>query len=117
MSTSNYPWQNPVEETDSYKVYLDIYAVTPGHALFIPTAPQSHEQLLKCYDAAERYGQALVAAGKADGFNVGRNEGAPAGQTVLWPHIHCIPRRVGDMEDPRGGVRHVIPERGNYKLW
>ena len=36
-------------------------------------------------------------------------------QTVMWPHIHLIPRRKGDMEDPRGGVRHVIPDKGNYQ--
>ena len=41
--------------------------------------------------------------------------GPEAGQTVMWPHVHLIPRRKGDMEDPRGGVRHVIPEKGNYK--
>ena len=50
-----------------------------------------------------------------DGFNVGFNEGAAAGQTVPHFHVHVIPRRFGDMADPRGGVRHVIPEKGNYK--
>lgn len=49
-----------------------------------------------------------------DGFNVGFNEGAAAGQTIPHFHIHVIPRRHGDMGDPRGGVRHVIPSKGNY---
>ncbi len=49
-----------------------------------------------------------------DGFNVGFNEGAAAGQTIPHFHIHVIPRRMGDMSDPRGGVRHVIPQKGNY---
>jgi len=49
-----------------------------------------------------------------DGFNVGFNVGAVAGQTVDHVHIHVIPRYRGDMEDPTGGVRHVIPERGRY---
>ena len=49
------------------------------------------------------------------GFNVGINIGKSAGQTCMYPHIHLIFRRDGDMEDPRGGVRHVIPEKGNYK--
>ena len=49
-----------------------------------------------------------------DGFNVGFNEGVAAGQTIPHFHIHVIPRRQGDMEDPRGGVRHVIPAKGNY---
>jgi diadenosine tetraphosphate (Ap4A) HIT family hydrolase len=56
-----------------------------------------------------------VVAEKWDGFNVGQNCGESAGQTVMYTHIHMIPRRRGDMEDPRGGVRHVIPEKGNYK--
>lgn len=49
-----------------------------------------------------------------DGFNVGFNEGAAGGQTVPHFHVHVIPRRLGDVEDPRGGVRHVIPGKGNY---
>jgi superfamily II DNA or RNA helicase/HKD family nuclease len=49
-----------------------------------------------------------------DGYNVGFNAGAAAGQTVPHVHVHVIPRYIGDMADPRGGVRHVIPEKGNY---
>jgi diadenosine tetraphosphate (Ap4A) HIT family hydrolase len=48
------------------------------------------------------------------GFNVGMNCGETAGQTICHCHIHLIPRRKGDMDNPRGGIRHVIPERGNY---
>jgi diadenosine tetraphosphate (Ap4A) HIT family hydrolase/HKD family nuclease len=51
---------------------------------------------------------------KPDGYNVGFNAGAAAGQTVPHVHVHVIPRYLGDMADPRGGVRHVIPEKGNY---
>ena len=51
---------------------------------------------------------------KPDGYNVGFNSGGAAGQTVPHVHIHVIPRYLGDMPDPRGGVRHVIPEKGNY---
>ena len=48
------------------------------------------------------------------GFNVGINVGESAGQTIFHCHIHLIPRRKGDMENPRGGVRHVIPVKGTY---
>ena len=48
------------------------------------------------------------------GFNIGINDGIDAGQTVLHCHIHLIPRRKGDIADPRGGVRHVIPSKGFY---
>lgn len=49
-----------------------------------------------------------------DGFNIGINDGAPAGQTVDHAHIHVIPRYSGDAEDPRGGIRWVIPERAPH---
>ena len=49
-----------------------------------------------------------------DGFNIGINIGAAAGQTVPHLHLHLIPRYQGDVSDPRGGIRHVIPGKGNY---
>lgn len=106
-----------MHECEDYLVFADIYAVTPGHLLFIPRHKNSQREIINCYLAAELAGADMVKEGLCDGYNVGRNEGAPAGQTVMWPHIHLIPRRFGDMEDPRGGVRHVIPKMGNYKLW
>ena len=48
------------------------------------------------------------------GFNIGINSGEAAGQTILHCHIHIIPRRVGDVENPRGGVRHLMPGKGDY---
>lgn len=50
------------------------------------------------------------------GFNIGMNAGVSAGQTILHCHVHLIPRREGDMADPRGGVRGVIPDKQKYKL-
>ena len=51
---------------------------------------------------------------KITGFNIGVNDGKDSGQTVMHCHIHLIPRRKGDMKDPRGGVRGVIPEKQSY---
>jgi diadenosine tetraphosphate (Ap4A) HIT family hydrolase/5-methylcytosine-specific restriction endonuclease McrA len=56
----------------------------------------------------------LDADASVEGFNIGVNAGETAGQTIFHLHIHVIPRRRGDMKNPRGGVRHVIPEKGNY---
>jgi HKD family nuclease len=57
---------------------------------------------------------AIQSQHSPDGFNVGFNLGAAAGQTVLHFHLHVIPRYAGDVEDPRGGVRYVIPAKANY---
>ena len=56
----------------------------------------------------------LDAELQPDGYNIGINAGAAAGQTVMHLHMHLIPRFAGDVPDPRGGVRHVIPGKGNY---
>jgi len=52
---------------------------------------------------------------KPDGYNFGNNDGQATGRTIHHLHIHIIPRFLGDVEDPRGGIRHIIPEMGNYK--
>jgi len=58
--------------------------------------------------------ETLKADSSIEGFNIGMNLGLVAGQTIFHCHIHLIPRRKGDVENPRGGVRHVIPGKGNY---
>jgi len=99
----------------------DGFPVTPGHALIVP-----YRHVPTWFDAsdaerAELFGaidavcaRIAEAHGHVDGFNFGVNVGAAAGQTVPHLHLHVIPRRTGDMPDPRGGVRHVIPGKGNY---
>jgi diadenosine tetraphosphate (Ap4A) HIT family hydrolase len=70
---------------------------------------------MDAFEDAVRYGKLQVEQGLWDGFNIGMNYGHAAGQTVEWPHFHLIPRRAGDVEDPTGGIRHVIPGKANYK--
>lgn len=99
----------------------DAYPVTPGHALIIPTR---HIPDLAAATAEERQGlwdlvdpvMKVIAQqhGPVDGFNVGINGGEAAGQTVPHLHMHIIPRRRGDVADPRGGVRFVIPAKADY---
>jgi len=114
IEDSKAPWTELVEEDYHVKVFRDIYPVTDGHLLFVPKY-NTVAVLTDCFEAAVQDGIKRVLEGEWDGFNVGLNYGHAAGQTVEWPHIHLIPRRNGDMEDPTGGVRHVIPEKGNYK--
>ena len=109
------PWHDAVVVTRDYSVFRDAYPVTEGHVLFVPQQ-EDWQHVTKCWEAAYRWGTDWVDRGYCEAFNVGMNVGEAAGQTVKYPHIHLIPRRTGDMSDPRGGVRHVIPTKGNYKL-
>ena len=109
----NLPWKDILVEVKDYIVYRDGYPVTEGHVLFVPKE-ESWKALTKCFEAAYKWGYDWIERGYCEGFNIGQNVGEVAGQTVMYPHVHLIPRRTGDMEDPRGGVRHVIPSKGNY---
>lgn len=108
------PWTEIEYRTKDFWVFRDAYPVTEGHLLFVPTE-EKFDNIIKCYEAAYKFGADGVVTERWNGFNVGQNCGESAGQTVMYPHIHMIPRRTGDMSDPRGGVRHVIPEKGNYR--
>ena len=103
-------------------VRYDRYPVNPGHMLVIPnrhvpdffdTTQEEKSALLSLLDEARRL---LMDSHAPDGFNVGINIGEPAGQTVMHVHIHLIPRYRGDMENPRGGVRGVIPSKQSYSI-
>ena len=101
---------------------FDGFPVSPGHVLVV-----TRRVVETWFDATEAEQAALMGLvneakrrldgrlePKPDGYNVGFNCGAASGQTVPHVHIHVIPRYVGDVADPRGGVRHVIPGKGNY---
>ena len=98
----------------------DAYPVSPGHTLIIPRrhmasffdlAPEERVAMLALLDSAREQICADLAPG---GFNIGINDGSAAGQTVPHLHIHLIPRFEGDVADPRGGVRWVVPQRAAY---
>ena len=108
------PWKEIEYRSKEFWIFRDGFPVTKGHLLFVPTQ-ESHVNLMACYKAAYQWGINGISANKWDGFNVGQNVGSAAGQTIMYPHVHMIPRRTDDMPDPRGGVRHVIPSQGNYK--
>ena len=115
MNIDTVPWTDIVAETKDSIVYRDGFPVTKGHMLFVPKE-ETWQKLSKCYSAAYAWGWNWVEKGYCDAYNIGQNVGEEAGQTVMYPHVHLIPRRKGDMKDPRGGVRHVIPNKGNYKI-
>ena len=109
------PWTDILQEDFHVVVYRDKYPVTEGHLLFVPKYNTTHI-LSDAFNDAFRYGQERVNQGEWDGFNIGLNYGEAAGQTVPWPHVHLIPRRIGDVDDPIGGVRNTIPGKGNYRI-
>tara|TARA_B100000927_G_scaffold80383_1_gene64365 strand:- start:818 stop:1192 length:375 start_codon:yes stop_codon:yes gene_type:complete len=108
-------------ENDLALSFKDLYPVTNGHTLVIPK-----RKVQSFFDLTEEETAAmfeLLHLQKEDlknkdssitGFNIGINDGEDAGQTIMHCHIHLIPRRSGDMEDPSGGVRGVIPEKQSY---
>ena len=106
-----------VAEFEHCFVIEDQYPVAPGHLLIIPyqhtenwfTAPAKTK--LEIIEVLDRLKKLLDAKYRPDGYNIGMNCGPVAGQTVMHLHVHLIPRFVGDMEDPRGGVRGVIPSK------
>lgn len=108
-------------ENDLGLALWDAFPVTALHALIIPRrhTPDyfalGRDELLACDDLL-RKARDLVRSmdPSVDGFNIGANVGEAAGQTVFHCHIHLIPRRKGDVENPRGGVRHLIPGKGAY---
>ena len=98
----------------------DAFPVSPGHTLVVPrrvvpmwwdASAEEQQAILELVDVVKAQLDATFAP---DGYNIGFNAGAAAGQTVDHLHVHVIPRYAGDMSDPRGGVRHVIPPKGNY---
>ena len=101
----------PLTENKIYAIWPDKFPVTPGHLLFIPKV-NAVGHIRETYGDAYKYGQDKVERGEWDGFNIGQNIGIAAGQTILWPHIHLIPRFDNDSED-KGGVRRSLPNGDN----
>ena len=110
------PWadKNVVHEDENVVVYKDGYPVTEGHLLFVPKKKERQLDITRCFELAYKWGVRGVCDYKWVAFNVGINNGVEAGQSVMWPHVHMIPRREGDNPNPKGGVRNVIPLKGNY---
>jgi diadenosine tetraphosphate (Ap4A) HIT family hydrolase len=100
----------------------DKYPVTAGHVLIIPVRHQSDFLAIRFEELEAIW--ALVGEVKAlidskfhpDGYNLGANAGEVAGQTIAHAHLHLIPRYRGDVQNPRGGVRGVIPAKQHYEL-
>jgi len=125
MASADCHFCNPTDETAVLRNELcyarwDSYPVNEGHMLIVPwrhvadyfeVSEQERSALWEMVDEVNRF---LAEHCQPDGYNVGINIGQSAGQSVFHVHVHVIPRYEGDMADPRGGVRGVIPEKQKY---
>lgn len=114
------PQSRVIDSSPLGLVIRDAFPISPGHTLIIPKRHVGSFFDLEADERAELLAllcQAKVVADKEfspQGYNIGINDGAAAGQTVPHLHLHLIPRFEGDLPDPRGGVRWVIPEKAKY---
>jgi len=98
----------------------DSYPVSPGHSLIIPFRhcasffDLTAEEVAACMELLADERRSVDDEFSPDGYNVGINVNAAAGQSILHVHIHLIPRYTGDSSRPQGGVRQVIPEKADY---
>lgn len=100
--------------------FLDAFPLSVGHCLVVPRRHEAdflaltaaeHTAIWALVPAVLRY---IEANSAPDGYNIGINIGEAAGQTVAHAHLHVIPRHRGDVADPRGGVRWIIPAKARY---
>ena len=114
------PFSRIISEDSLSWVIRDAYPISPGHSLIIPKRhivsffDLKDEERMSLFCRLTEAKTALDAELQPDGYNIGINEGAAAGQTVLHLHVHLIPRYRGDRADPRGGVRWIFPDKASY---
>lgn len=112
--------ERSVLENDLFWADFDIHPVSTGHMKIIAKRhvesffDLSADEAAAAYDLLKEAKHLLDEKYHPAGYNVGVNVGSVAGQTVFHLHIHLIPRYSGDVADPVGGVRNVIPGKGNY---
>ena len=114
------PPERVLFRSEYFFIIEDGYPVSPGHLLIISNElRQDYFELSPSEKTAlpemiEKAKEIIEAGHRPDGYNIGMNCGTAAGQTVMHFHCHVIPRYIGDMENPRGGVRHSIKGKGYY---
>jgi diadenosine tetraphosphate (Ap4A) HIT family hydrolase len=109
-----------VDRNRTRDCFADAYPVSQGHTLVIPRKHVSSiyglttEEQSAIWSLVAEVRNRLLTGLKPDGFNIGVNDGLAPGQTVEHAHVHIIPRRKGDVADPRGGIRSIIDDKANY---
>jgi diadenosine tetraphosphate (Ap4A) HIT family hydrolase len=115
-----HPDRPTLAESKLSRSFLDSYPVSKGHALVVPRRhvaslwEMTVEEYSDAFALVRHVKELLEEQFRPEGFNIGVNCGEAAGQSVFHAHIHVIPRYTGDVPNPRGGVRNIIPGKGNY---
>ena len=115
-----FPEERILFRGNNFFIIYDSYPVSDGHCLIISNEVKetyfdlSDEEKMDLDSMIEKAKEIIEEIRSPDGYNIGMNCGIAAGQTVMHFHCHVIPRYIGDMEEPRGGVRGVIPQKQNY---
>ena len=116
------PADRVIASNDLAYAIHDGFPVTPLHTLVIPKRhvetyfDLTEAEILACNRLLSGCREEILKSDLAvEAFNIGMNAGEVAGQTIFHCHIHLIPRRKGDVDNPRGGIRHLIPGKGYYK--
>jgi diadenosine tetraphosphate (Ap4A) HIT family hydrolase len=107
-------------ETKLSMAFFDAFPVSKGHSLVVPKPhvptiwELSAEEYVDLFNLIREVRDLMQDRFEPQGMNVGVNCGQAAGQTVFHAHIHLIPRYSGDVPNPRGGIRNIIPGKGTY---
>jgi diadenosine tetraphosphate (Ap4A) HIT family hydrolase len=115
-----HPDRSILAETKLSFALPDSFPVSKGHTLVIPKRhvvslwQMTDEEYTDAFNLVKQVKEILQGQFEPQGFNVGVNCGEAAGQSVLHAHIHIIPRYIGDVPHPRGGVRNIITGKGDY---
>ena len=118
----NVPLSEYIFENNLAFSTFDFYPVSKHHALIIPKRhvenyfDMSEDEVLSCNQLIKKMKNKIQELDSTvDGFNIGTNSGKLAGQSIMHCHIHLIPRRKNDVDNPQGGVRGVIPSKQHYQ--
>jgi len=109
-----------IYENDLFYARWDNMPVSDGHAEVVPKKhvesffDLTDKELIQLFDLIKKLKDIIQEKYHPDAFNIGINDGEAAGRSIHHLHVHVIPRYKGDVENPRGGVRNVIPGKGNY---
>ena len=116
----SFPNERVLYKGDYFFIVYDGFPVSDGHCLIISNHVKetyfdlSEKEKIELHSMISKAKEIIEQSRQPDGYNIGMNCGVSAGQTVMHFHCHVIPRYAGDMEDPKGGVRGVIPGKRSY---